>query len=334
MKALVLAAGVGERMRPLTDELPKPLLPIANRPVMGYILEHLARHGFTEVVANLYYRGEDIAAHFQDGAACGVELRYSWEDRLYGSAGGTKRCQDFLGDDTFLVIGSDDLTDMDLTALLRLHREAGAIASIGLVEVEETSQFGIVVTEEDGRIKQFVEKPKGYSPSKTANTQIYLFEPEILDLIPPDQVWDYGFNVFPELVSSGAPFYGFSLPGYWRDIGSVADYLVGQSDVLAQLVQARVEGTQARPGVWIGEGAEISPQAEISGPAMIGRGCRVEAGARVGGGASVADGVVVPARTCLRNTVVWSGASVPEGEEIRDCVITPQRRVSLHPTVS
>lgn len=328
MKALVLAAGVGERMRPLTDELAKPLLPIANRPVMAYVIEHLARHGFADIIANLYYKAGDIAEHFRDGASLGVRLTYSFEDELHGSAGSTKRCQEFLDGDTFLVIGSDDLSDMDLTELLRLHRQAGAIASIGLVEVEETSQFGIVVTEEDGRIQQFIEKPKTAPPSNTANTQIYLFEPEVFDLIPLGEWYDYGFNVFPELVSRGAPFYGFSLPGYWRDIGSVADYLSAQSDVLQGRVQARVEGRQVAPGLWVGEGAEISPQAEVNSPAIIGRGCRVEAGARIGGGTSLADGTVVPAGVGLWNTVVWRGAALAEQADLRDCVVTPATAVS------
>ena len=328
MKALVLAAGVGERMRPLTDELAKPLLPIANRPVMAYILEHLARHGFTDIIANLHHRADQIADHFGDGAHLGMRLTYSFEDKLYGSAGSTKRCQEFLDGDTFLVIGSDDLTDMDLTELLRLHRQAGAIASIGLVEVEETSQFGIVVTAGDGRIEQFIEKPKTAPPSNTANTQIYLFEPEIFDLIPAGEWFDYGFNVFPALVSRGAPFYGFSLPGYWRDIGSVADYLSAQSDVLQGRVQARLEGKQVEPGLWIGEGAEISSRADISAPAMIGRRCRVEAGARIGGGTSLADGTVVPARVGLWNTVVWPGAALAERAALRDCVVTSATAVS------
>jgi mannose-1-phosphate guanylyltransferase/mannose-1-phosphate guanylyltransferase/phosphomannomutase len=165
MKAMILAAGVGERMRPLTDHLPKPLLPIANRPLMGYVLEHLSCHGFTEVVANLHYRADDIRTQLGDGSAYGVSLSYSYEEELCGSAGGLKRCEEMFGDDDFLVTGADDLTDMDLTALLAAHREVGAVASIGLVEVEKTEEFGIVVTDEAGRIQYFVEKPKCLAPS-------------------------------------------------------------------------------------------------------------------------------------------------------------------------
>ncbi len=328
MRALMLSAGVGERMRPLTDHLPKPLLPIANRPVAAYVLEHLARHGFTEVVANLHYRADAIEEALGDGSEFGVSLHYSREEDLLGSAGGTKRCAEFLKDDTFLVIGSDDLTDMDLSELLRRHRQAGAVASIGLVEVEETSQFGIVVTAEDGRIQKFVEKPKGPSPSNTANTQIYLFEPEILDLIPPEGFYDYGFNLFPRLVESGAPFYGFSLPGYWRDIGKVCDYLAAQKEMLEGKVQARLPGEEVKPGVRVEAGAEVDPGAELTAPVIIGARSRVRAGARVGEGSAVGAEVEIPAGASLSGCVVWDGAPLPEGADLSRCVVLPDGTVA------
>jgi len=311
---MVLAAGVGERMKPLTDHLPKPLLPIANRPVMAYILEHLGRHGFTDVVANVYYRGEDIIDCFGDGSGYGIRLTYSREDQLWGSAGSVKRNRDFFEGEPFLVIGADDLTDMDLSALLERHRCSGAIASIGLAEVDETSQFGIVVTGEAGRIQYFVEKPEGPAPSRTANTQIYLFEPEILDLIPEGEWYDFGRNVFPRLVDDRSPFFGFSLPGYWRDIGSAGDYFAAQSDVMQGRVRAAIPGRQVTPGVWVGEGCTIDPQATIASPVVIGNRCRIAAGAVIGGATAVGDDVEVPAGASLWNCVLWNGARVPPGE--------------------
>ena len=321
MKAMVLAAGRGERMRPLTDHFAKPLLPIANRPVMGYILSHLARHGFTEVVANLCYQAREIEACFGDGEAYGVHLSYSREEQLWGSAGSVKRNESFFTGEPFLVIGADDLTDMDLSALRRRHGEAGAMASIGLVEVAETSQFGIVVTDGQGRIQRFVEKPQGEAPSNTANTQIYLFASRLHDLIPAGEWYDFGFNVFPALVATDEPFYGFALPGYWRDIGSLEDYLAAQWDVLEGRVAADVPGTQVRPGVWMGEGCEIHPEAKLVAPLVLGDGCRVGAKAVLSGATAVASGVEVPAGTTLWNCVLWPGAKVPAGEEIRHAVL-------------
>ena len=321
MKAMVLAAGLGERMRPLTDHLPKPLLPIANRPVMAYILEHLARHGFTEVVANLHYRAGETEACFGDGSDYGVRLHYSYEEKLWGSAGSVRRNQEFLAGEPFLVIGADDLTDMDLTALRAHHQRVGAIASIGLVEVEETSQFGIVVTAPGGRIQRFVEKPKGPAPGKAANTQIYLFEPRIHDFIPAETWYDFGFNVFPELVAKREPFYGFTLPGYWRDIGSTEDYLAAQWEAMEGRLQCRLPGAQIAPGVWVGEGCEIHPEATLTPPVVIGAGCRIGAGAVIGGATAIAAGVGVPAGTSLWNCVLWEGAKVPGGQELRGAII-------------
>jgi NDP-sugar pyrophosphorylase family protein len=308
-------------MRPLSDHLPKPLLPIANRPVMAYILEHLSRHGFTEVVANVHYRAQEIMDWFGDGSAYGVHLTYSHEDRLWGSAGSVKRNAEFLGDETFLVIGADDLTDMDLSALLAKHKEAGALASIGLVEVEETSQFGIVVTEESGHILYFVEKPKEKPPSNAANTQIYLFEPAIHDLIPAGEWYDFGFNVFPELVGRGHPFYGFALPGYWRDIGSLHDYLAAHWDVMEGRIPAAVPGREIEPYVWVGDGCKIARDVQLEAPVVIGQRCRIGAGAKLGGATSVADGVVVPARSVLWNCVLWPGAQVPARAQLREAVV-------------
>jgi len=324
MKAMVLAAGLGERMRPLTEHLPKPLLPIANRPVMSYILEHLARHGFTDVIANLHYRPQDIVDYFGDGSQFGVNLSYAYEEKLWGIAGAVRRCRDFFEGETFLVIGADDLTDMDLAALVAEHRRVGAMASIGLVEVEETSQYGIVVTDGEGRIQRFVEKPKGEAPSRTANTQIYLFESGVFDFIPPDQVYDFGFDAFPAMVAQGVPFYGFSLPGYWRDIGSLADYLEAQADVLECRVAARLEGEEVRPGVWVGPGCRIDPGAELSAPVLLGEGCIVHAEVSLGGGTALGPRVEVPSGSSLWNTVVWEGARVLPGAALERAVVTAQ----------
>jgi NDP-sugar pyrophosphorylase family protein len=322
MKAMVLAAGLGERMRPLTDACPKPLLPIANRPAMGYVLDHLARHGFTDVIANLHYRPEEIVDHFGDGSHHGVRLTYSYEEELLGPAGGVRRCADFFADDTFLVTGADDLTDMDLTALVQAHRRVGAMCSIGLVEVQDTEDYGIVVVDGQGAIQRFVEKPKGVSPSTTANTQIYLFEPEVFDFIPADRFYDFGYDAFPAMVEAGVPFYGFALDGYWRDIGTIEDYLAVQADVLESRLASPISGEEVRPGVWIGEGCHIDPEAHLTAPVLLGSQCSVGGGASLGGGTTVGDGVQIPPGAALQRTVVWEHAQVPARASLSGAVVT------------
>jgi mannose-1-phosphate guanylyltransferase/phosphomannomutase len=288
---------------------------------MAFILEHLARHGFTHVVANVHHLARQIVDCFGDGSCCGVHLSYAHEDKLWGSAGSVKRNAAFFEGERFLVIGSDDLTDMDLTALVHRHTEVAALASIGLTEVEETSQFGIVVTDESGRIDRFVEKPKGPAPSKTANTQIYLFEPRIHSFIPEGEWYDFGFGVFPELVAKGEPFYGFALAGYWRDIGSLEGYLEAQWDVMRGKVRASIPGEQREPGLWVGSGAELHPTAKIAAPAVIGKRCRIGAGVEVGGATAIADGVEVPEGASLWNCVLWEGARVSPGERLCGAVV-------------
>jgi NDP-sugar pyrophosphorylase family protein len=320
---MVLAAGVGERMRPLTTHVPKPLLPVANRPVMGYVLEHLARHGFTEVVANLHYRAHDIEAHFGDGSRDGVSLSYSYEEELCGSAGGLKRCEETFGGEDFLVTGADDLTDMNLTALLEAHRAVGAVASIGLVEVEQTSEFGIVVTDEAGRIQQFVEKPKGVAPSNTANTQIYLFSPRIFEFIPSACFHDFGKQVFPALVAAGLPFYGFRLEGYWRDIGSIKDYLAAQWDVLEGRLRGKVAGPEATAGVRLGDGCHMGPGVQLRAPVLLGNGCHVGPETELGPKTVLGDRARVGAKARLTDCVVWEGLEVPEGADLSRTVVIP-----------
>jgi mannose-1-phosphate guanylyltransferase/phosphomannomutase len=289
---------------------------------MGYVLDHLARHGFTDVMANLHYRPEEIVDSFGDGAQFGVQLTYSYEEELLGPAGGVRRCKDFFADDTFLVTGADDLTDMDLTALVQAHRRAGAMASIGLVEVQDTQNYGIVVTNEEGAIERFVEKPKGRSPGNSANAQIYLLEPEIFDFIPPDQFYDFGYHAFPAMVEAGVPFYGFRLKGYWRDIGSIGDYLAVHVDVLDGNLSARLTGEEVSPRVWVGDGCHVDPRADLEAPVFLGKRCRVGARASLGGGTSVGDGVRVPAGASLWNTVVWQQAPVPRDVHLRGAVVT------------
>jgi len=323
MRAMVLAAGLGERMRPLTSSLPKPLLPVANKPVLGYVLEHLARHGFTEVIANLHYRPEEMIDHFGSGAQYGVNLTFSYEEQLLGAAGGVKRCLEFFGDETFLVTGADDLTTIDLSALLRAHREAGAVASIALVEVEQTSEYGIVVTDDECRIERFVEKPKGKAPCKLANTQIYLFESEILDYIPPDQFCDFGYDVFPALVEAAVPFYGFEIDGYWRDIGSVKDYLEAQVDVLDGKLNSTVTGEALAPGVWAGRDCSVDSSARLTPPLLLGDRCTVGAKARLGGGVCLGSDVRIGDRAWVSHSVVWPGVEVPPDSRLRQSVATP-----------
>ncbi len=251
MRAMILAGGMSTRLYPLTKQVPKPIVPVAGEPISGHVMRWLSSFGFDEVAINVFYLADLVQETFGDGSRYGVKLHYLRERELTGSAGALKQMEGWF-DGTFVVVGCDDLTDADLASLVRFHKERGALATIGLLEVDEVDQYGVVILDEHGRITGFQEKPaKGTEKSKLANTGIYVFEPAIFDRIPANTFYDFGKQVFPELVADGLPFYGMELKGaYWRDIGTPDEYRRATDDVLSGRVHVRgARATGIPPGV-------------------------------------------------------------------------------------
>jgi mannose-1-phosphate guanylyltransferase len=316
MKAMILAAGKGTRVQPITYTIPKPLIPILQKPVMEFLVDLLREHGFNEIMVNVSHLAQEIESYFHDGQRFGVEIGYSFEGSIseqgdlvgkaMGSAGGMKRIQDFAPffDDTFVVLCGDALIDLDLTAAVKWHREKGSLATVVMKSVpkSEVPSYGVVVTDEAGRIKAFQEKPSiEEALSNDINTGIYIFEPEIFNYIPANEEYDIGSQLFPKLVEMGAPFYGISMDFQWVDIGKVPDYWQAiRSVLLGDVKNVPIPGNQVRPGiytginvsanwdkvniqgpVYIGAMTKIEDGATIIGPAMIGRNCHICAGARI-----------------------------------------------------
>ncbi|UFP93745.1 nucleotidyltransferase family protein [Gloeobacter morelensis] len=303
MKAFVLAAGKGTRLRPFTDALPKPLMPVMNKPVMAHILGLCRKHGLDQVVANLHYKGEKISEYFGNGSQYCVSLGYSREEQLLGTAGGVRRQADFLADGAFLVISGDVMTDLDLTALLRFHKQSGAVATMAVKEVGDPSRFGVVVSDSHGRVESFQEKPtRGTERSRWANTGIYVLEPEVFDYIPEATFFDFGNDLFPMLVAKGAPVFAMRTGAYWSDVGTLAQYLYTHWELLThpEIVQR------------IGEGTVVEPGAVISEQALIGRRCTIEKGARVLGYSCVSDGCVIRAGSVVVDSVMWTSEQLGE----------------------
>ncbi|MGK5059195.1 sugar phosphate nucleotidyltransferase [Janthinobacterium sp. LB2P49] len=308
MKAMILAAGKGTRVQPLTYDLPKPMIPILGKPVMAYLVEYLAQHGVTDIMVNVSYLHEKIEEYFGEGHQFGVRIGYSFEGytndagevvpQPLGSAGGMKKIQEFGGffDDTTIVLCGDALIDLDLEAALREHRSNGALASVITLQVpwDKVSSYGVVVSDADGRIRAFQEKPaQADALSNCVSTGIYIFEPAVLDLIPADQPFDIGSQLFPLLVAQGVPFYAQKRQYSWIDIGSIKDYWeVLQSVLMGKVAQLHVPGTQIADGVWAGLNTSIdwSGGTRIEGPVYIGSGCRIEAGATIIGPAWIGHG--------------------------------------------
>jgi mannose-1-phosphate guanylyltransferase/phosphomannomutase len=333
MKAMILAAGVGSRLDPLTRQIPKPMVPIVNRPVMEHIVELLAKHGIKDIMVNLHYLADQIEGHFGDGSKWGVNIQYSVEEKLWGDAGSLKRCEDFF-DDTFLVVGGDDLADIDLTRMLRLHKEKKALATIALSLVDDPSEYGIALLNERGKITRFLEKPRGEVIfSNTANTGVYIFEPSILELIPRGVPYGFGNNVFPMLLEHRTRFYGYLTSSYWRDVGNLKQYQQTHFDVLDGRVNIRIPQDEVRKYVWIAEGAEIHPTAEIGYPVVIGRNCKIEKNARLLEYSVLADNCVLEEGATVKQSILWHGACVMRDTMLERCVIGTGCRVKSNAAV-
>ena len=317
MRAMILAGGMSTRLYPLTKEVPKPIVPVAGEPISGHVMRWLASFGYDEVAINVFYLADLVERTFGDGSAYGAKLHYLRERELTGSAGALKQMEGWF-DSTFVVVGCDDLTNADLASLVRFHKQRGALATIGLVEAEEVDQYGVVILDEDGRITGFQEKPaKGTERSKLANTGIYVFEPEIFARVPAATFYDFGKQVFPELLADGLPFYGMHLEdAYWRDIGTPDEYRRASADVLAGRVRVRGARASGFP-----PGAALPPDARIEGDVRVGEGVDFGAGVRIAGPSVVGDGVRLGAGAVLERAIVWNGATIGAGATVRDSIV-------------
>lgn len=321
MKAVIMAGGEGTRLRPLTSNSPKPMLPVANRPMMEHIVTLLKRHDITEIVVTVAFLANQIRTYFGDGSEFGVKMVYATEDQPLGTAGSVRNAMEEL-DERFLVISGDVLTDIDLGQIIDFHDQRDAMATIGLVAVENPLEFGIVITRDDGSIERFLEKPTwGQVFSDTINTGIFVLEPEIFDYIEPDRPVDFSSEVFPALLADGKPLYGAVAEGYWEDVGTLESYVSAHKDVMDGLVDVDVPGFALGQGVWLGEGAEVHPDAAIDGFAVIGENCRVEAGARLGDYTVLGRNVRVRRDADIERSVIHDNVYLAENVRIRGAVV-------------
>ncbi len=337
MKAMILAAGKGTRVRPITYTIPKPMIPILQKPVMEFLLELLRSHGFDQIMVNVSHLAYEIENYFRDGQRFGVQIAYSFEGRIVdgelvgealGSAGGMRRIQDFspFFDDTFVVLCGDALIDLDLTAAVKWHKEKGAIATVVMKSVprNEVSSYGVVVTDDNARIQAFQEKPAVEAALSTdINTGIYIFEPEVLDYIPSGQVYDIGGDLFPYLVEIGAPFYGISMDFQWVDIGKVPDYWRAIRGVLmGEIRNVAIPGQQVAPGVYTGLNVAANwDKIDIQGPVYIGGMTRIEDGAKIIGPTMIGPNCYVCNGAVVDNSVIFEYSRLGPGVRLVDKLV-------------
>ncbi|MCT9088426.1 mannose-1-phosphate guanyltransferase [Streptomyces sp. ASQP_92] len=322
MKAVVMAGGEGTRLRPMTSSMPKPLLPVVNRPIMEHVLRLLKRHGLNETVVTVQFLASLVRNYFGDGEELGMELTYANEEKPLGTAGSVKNAEEALKDDAFLVISGDALTDFDLTDLINFHKEKGALVTVCLTRVPNPLEFGITIVDEEGKVERFLEKPTwGQVFSDTVNTGIYVMEPEVFDYVEADKSVDWSGDVFPQLMKEGKPIYGYVAEGYWEDVGTHESYVKAQADVLEGKVDVDIDGFEISPGVWVAEGAEVHPDAVLRGPLYIGDYAKVEADVEIREHTVVGSNVVVKSGAFLHKAVVHDNVYIGQHSNLRGCVI-------------
>jgi mannose-1-phosphate guanylyltransferase / phosphomannomutase len=317
-----MAGGEGTRLRPMTANQPKPMLPVVNRPIMEHVLRLLRRHGLTETVVTVQFLASMVRNYFGDGEDFGMTLQYATEETPLGTAGSVKNAEDALRDEPFLVISGDALTDIDLSDLISFHKDNQALVTVALARVPDPLEFGIVIVDDDGKIQRFLEKPTwGQVFSDTVNTGIYVMEPEVLAEVLTGEVVDWSADVFPKLLERGAPLYGWIADGYWEDIGSHESYQKAQADVLSRRVNVEVDGFEVSHGVWVAPSAEVDPEAILKGPLCIGEYAKIEAGAQLREFTVVGSNVIVKEGAFLHRAIVHNNVYVGRGAMLRGCVI-------------
>ena len=334
MRAVIMAGGQGSRLRPLTCNRPKPLVPVCNRPVMEYAIELLRRHKIRTCLVTLHYLADEVMAYFGNGSEWEMRLLYSVEDEPLGTAGSIKRIQEYLSE-TFLVVSGDALTDFDLTKAIEFHKAKKADVTMVLTRVPNPLEFGIVVTGNDGRIQRFLEKPSwGEVVSDTINTGIYILEPHVLERMEPRKAYDFSVDLFPQMLADQAGLYGYVAEGYWCDIGNLEQYRQAQLDMLEGRVGFSPPGQKLGEGIWVGPGTQLDPGARLKGPVLLGRNCRIRREVRLSESTVVGDNCIVEDGASLERAVLWGNTYVGRKSRAFGAVLCRNVTLQSHASVA
>jgi mannose-1-phosphate guanylyltransferase/phosphomannomutase len=327
MKAVVMAGGEGTRLRPLTINRPKPMVSLVDRPVIQHIIEHLKAHGITEIIITVQYLASAIQDYYGDGSLHGVNITYSLEEVPLGTAGSVKNAEHLL-DEPFLVISGDALTDFNLSQIIEQHFNARAMATITLTRVQNPLDYGVVITDEDGQVRQFLEKPSwGEVFSDTVNTGIYVLNPEVLAYVERGKLTDWSKDVFPRMLHRGDKIQGYIASGYWTDVGTIEEYMRACGDYLAGRVNLPRLGSNIGGEVWVDGDAEIAPDARLHGPIYLGHGAKIKGGVIINGPAVIRDYTIVDARATIDRSIIWRNSYIGERAELRGAIVLRQSNI-------
>jgi mannose-1-phosphate guanylyltransferase/phosphomannomutase len=333
MKAIVMAGGAGSRLRPLTIERPKPMVPIVNKPVMAHIFDLLKRNNITEVVVTVQYLANLIQDFFGDGSSLGMHIHYSVEESPLGTAGSVKNAQNLL-DDTFLVISGDALTNLNLTELIEYHKQKNTLATLALYTLPNPVEYGVITINNDGQITEFQEKPgRGSIMSDHVNTGIYVLEPEIMDSFDFNIPFDFANDLFPMVHEKGLPLYGYITDGYWCDVGNIPEYMRATADALKGKIEGLNLGRYLGNGIWAGHDVEIAVDAHLEGPIYLGNSVQIKGKAVIRGPTVIRDYTIVDNEAQIDRSVVWRNCYIGERVQISGAVVLRQCSLKANATV-
>lgn len=317
-----MAGGEGSRLRPVTANRPKPLVPVCNVPIMEHILTLLGRHGISDVVATLHYLADEVQSYFGDGSDFGLNLSYSIEKTPLGTAGSVKNAEEKLKDGTFLIVSGDALTDCDLTKAIEFHKARKSMATLILYRVESPLEFGVVITDDDHRVVRFLEKPSWSEVfSDTVNTGMYILEPEVFELMEANRSYDWSGDIFPQMLEKGMPIYGYVMEEYWCDVGSLNQYREAQEHLMGGQVNLPIPGHSDGSGVFVGRNTQIDPSVTIIPPVVIGRNCKIKRNARIGPFSAIGDNVVIEEEAIVERSVIWDSTYIGPSVGIHSATI-------------
>ena len=322
MKAVIIAGGSGTRLRPLTYNTPKPMVPLFNKPFLQYQLELLKRHGITEVIINLHYLSAVIKEYFGDGSELGLKITYSLEDKPLGTAGAVKLAEEYFDDEPLLVFNGDILTDLDLSALIAFHQEKKARATITMIRVTDPTAYGLIFTEDDGQVNRFLEKPSWDEATvDTVNAGIYVLDPSVFRYVPRNEAYSFERGLFPLLLQLNERVYGYTTDAYWLDIGSPVKYLQAHTDILMDRVKVELDAERQPGNVWVGKDVDIDPTAEIRGPVYLGDRTKVRKRAKIKEFSILNAGVCVDDKAVLEHALIGEGSTIGEEAQLTRCIV-------------
>lgn len=335
MKAIIIAGGSGTRLRPLTYNTPKPMVPLFDKPFLQHQLELLRRHGITDVVINLHYLSDSISDHFGDGAALGMKIAYSFEEKPMGTAGAVKLAEKHFDGEPMVIFNGDILTDIDVGELVAFHQTRGAKVTIAMIRVTDPTAYGLIFTDDDNKIARFLEKPSWDEATvDTVNAGIYVIDPSVFRYVPQNEAYSFERGLFPLLLQLGEPVYGFPTDAYWLDIGSPQKYLQAHTDVLMGRVKVELDATRRDDGVWIGKGVDIDPSAVVRGPCYLGAGVKIRKRARIEEFTVLGPRVTVDDKAIIEHTLIGEDTVVGEEAALSRCLVGKRCQIGASAALS